>query len=362
MAFLRKNLPYEIHIIINLFCLRRKIGTAVSKLRVKCSQESSNYALNPDFFAKKQFSMQFQTAIHDFLRACRVSKNQSPKTLVNYQHYLQRAQKFFGAEKSVQDIKFADVQDFLFFLSELKVKGQLLSAKTRGYHAIALRALLKFLAKKDISCLAAEKIEIPKTQKRLVEFLTPAELTRLFAAVGAKTLRDLRDAAILETLYSTGLRVSELVSLDRQQVDLRRREFAVTGKGRKTRIVFLTPLAAEKLQHYFARRLDNLPAVFLAHGRTQKKVAAEITGGPNTKRLSAWSVAALVRQYALKAGLIKHVTPHTLRHSFATTLLTNGADLRSVQELLGHSSITTTQVYTHVTNQRLKEVHAKFHQ
>lgn len=300
--------------------------------------------------------VKLKAAVSDFLRACRVSKNQSPKTIENYQHYLARALEFFGAEKAIKAIKFSAIQDFFLFLSELTVKGKLLSVKTRGYHAIALRALFKFLAKQDIDCLAAEKIEIPKAEKRLVEFLTAEELQRLFAAVPHKTLRDLRDRAILETLYSTGLRVSELVKLNRTQVDLKQREFAVLGKGRKTRIVFLTARAAQLLQDYFARRSDNLPAVFIAHGR--RKVA-EITGDQDTKRLSRWSVAQLVRHYALKAGLIKRVTPHTLRHSFATALLARGADLRSVQELLGHASITTTQVYTHVTNKQLKKVHAR---
>jgi site-specific recombinase XerD len=215
------------------------------------------------------------------------------------------------------------------------------------------------LAKRDVECLAAEKIDVPKSEKRIVEFLTPEELQRLFGAVGEKTTSDLRDAAILETLYSTGLRVSELVGLSRQQVDLERKEFAVTGKGRKTRIVFLTPEAAEKIGKYLNRRTDNLPAVFLSHSRNSK--ADEIVGGKDTKRLTAWSVAAIVKKYSTQAGIIKKVTPHTLRHSFATTLLNNGADIRSVQEMLGHASITTTQIYTHVTNKRLREIHAKFH-
>ena len=193
-----------------------------------------------------------------------------------------------------------------------------------------------------------------------MEFLAPEELKRLFDAVGNKNLRDLRDAAILETLYSTGLRVSELCSLNRNQVDLKRCEFAVTGKGRKTRIVFLTPEAAEKIEKYLNRRTDNLSAVFIGHGPRNKK-ADEIVGGANTKRLTPWSIANLVRKYTLKAGIVKKVTPHTLRHSFATTLLGNGADIRSVQEMLGHASITTTQIYTHVTNKKLREVHKKFH-
>lgn len=310
--------------------------------------------------------MKFTDAVDDFLTSVRIEKNQSEKTAQNYEHYLGRAADFFGAEKAVGAIGFRDVQKFLLHLNDFESRGAKLSVKTRGYHAIALRALFKFLAKRDIDCLAAEKIDVPKSEKRVVEFLTAEELSRLFAAVGnvragLKTdpTSDFRDAAILETLYSTGLRVSELVGLNRNQVDLERREFAVTGKGRKTRIVFLTPEAAEKIGKYLNRRTDNLPAVFLSHSRNSQ--ADEIVGGPNAKRLTAWSVAAIVRKYALAAGLVKKVTPHTLRHSFATTLLNNGADIRSVQEMLGHASITTTQIYTHVTNKRLREVHAKFH-
>lgn len=304
--------------------------------------------------------MQLAHAIDDFLTAVRIEKNQSEKTAINYTHYLKRAEDFFGPEQDIGSIRFSDVQKFLLHLNDLKSKGKRLSVQTRGYHAIALRALLKYLAKRDIDCLPAEKIDVPKSEKRIVEFLVPEELKRLFEAVPEKSIRDLRDMAILETLYSTGLRVSELCSLNRDQVDLKRREFAVTGKGRKTRIVFLTPIAVDKIGKYLNRRTDNLPAVFLSHGPRSKK-ADEIVGGKDAKRLTPWSVANLVRKYAVRAGIVKKVTPHTLRHSFATTLLDNGADLRSVQEMLGHASITTTQIYTHVTNKRLREIHEKFH-
>jgi site-specific recombinase XerD len=311
--------------------------------------------------------MKFSDAVDDFLTAVRIEKNQAEKTAENYAHYLKRAEDFFGEDKDVGALNFREVRNFLLHLADLKVRGQKLSVKTRGYHAIALRALFKFLAKRDVDCLAAEKIEVPKSEKRVVEFLTAEELERLFGAVGnvgtslkPVPIRDLRDAAILETLYSTGLRVSELTNLSRNQVDLKRKEFAVTGKGRKTRIVFLTEIAAEKIGKYLNRRTDNLPAVFISHGPHSTK-GDEIVGGKNVGRLTPWSVANLVRKYSIAAGIVKKVTPHTLRHSFATTLLNNGADLRSVQEMLGHASITTTQIYTHVTNKRLREIHAKFH-
>ncbi len=304
--------------------------------------------------------MKLTEAIDRFLMAVRIEKNQSEKTARNYAHYLSRALGFFGSEIEVNQIDFLDIQKFFLHLADLRSHGKPLSVKTRSYHAIALRALFKYLAKHDIECLAAEKIDVPKTEKRIVEFLTPEELERLFAIMGNKNLRELRDTAIIETLYSTGLRVSELCSLSRNQVDLKRREFAVTGKGRKTRIVFLTPEAAGKIGIYLNRRTDNLTAVFISHGPNSKK-ADEIVGDSDTKRITPWTVASIVRKYALLAGIVKKVTPHTLRHSFATTLLNNGADLRSVQEMLGHASITTTQIYTHVTNKRLREVHSKFH-
>lgn len=304
--------------------------------------------------------MQLAAAVDAFITAVRIEKNQSEKTARNYSHYLGRAVEFFGAETEVDNIDFFRIQKFMLHLTELRHRGVPLSVKTRGYHAIALRALFKYLAKHDIPCLPAEKIDVPKLGKRIVEFLTPEELERLFAAVDDRSLRGLRDAAILETLYSTGLRVSELCNLNRNQIDLARKEFAVLGKGGKARIVFLNEQAAEKIGRYLDRRTDNLPAVFIGHGPRNGKTD-EIVGGKNAKRLTPWAVAYLVRDYSLRAGIVKKVTPHTLRHSFATTLLTNGADLRSVQEMLGHSSITTTQVYTHVTNQRLKEIHQKFH-
>jgi site-specific recombinase XerD len=300
------------------------------------------------------------SAVSDFLTSVRIEKNQSEKTAINYAHYLKRAADFFGSEKETAAITFSEIRHYLLHLTEIKSRGRPLSVKTRGYHAIALRALFKYLTKHDIACLAPEKIDVPKSEKRIVEFLSPEELERLFDAIAGSEIRDLRDAAILETLYSTGLRVSELCSLNRNQVDLKRKEFAVTGKGRKTRIVFLTPIAVEKLERYFNRRTDNLPAVFISHGPRSQK-SDEIVGGKDLKRLTPWSIAHLVRKYSIKAGIVKKVTPHTLRHSFATTLLNNGADIRSVQEMLGHASITTTQIYTHVTNKRLREVHEKFH-
>jgi site-specific recombinase XerD len=306
--------------------------------------------------------------IQNFLDHCEVGKNQSPRTLRNYYHYLTRFEKWAGNIR-VAEISLDLVQKFRLYLNRLETEKQnqkfthstrSLSIKTQNYHIIALRAFLKYLAKNDIASLAAEKIELSKIPARTVEYLTHEERKRIFEQPDTSTLKGLRDIAILETLYSTGLRVSELVSLNRGQVDLKRREFMVRGKGRKPRIVFLSPRAVETLTAYFAKRTDNFEPVFLNHGRRKSGSLTDITLSEK-RRLTTVSIENIVRTCAQRAGIIKKVTPHVLRHSFATELLINGADIRSVQEMLGHASITTTQIYTHLTNRRLREVHEKFH-
>ena len=237
-------------------------------------------------------------------------------------------------------------------------RGRTLGVKTQNYHVIALRAFFKYLIKNDIPTLPPEKIDLQKIPERTIEYLTREELERLFQEVGSEGLMQLRNRAIIETLYSTGLRVSELVSLNRSQVDLKRKEFMVRGKGKKPRIVFLSERASEHIENYLNERKDNFEPLFINHGRARK--GDDITLGEK-RRLTRVSVEYIVRRTARKAGIIKKVTPHILRHSFATELLLNGADIRSVQEMLGHSSITTTQIYTHVTNKRLREIHEKFH-
>lgn len=296
--------------------------------------------------------------IQDFLEYCEVGRNLSDKTLENYRHYLKRFEAFYGAEKSVSGLDLEDVQKFRVHLNRYSdEKGNELGVKTQNYHVIALRAFLKYLVKNDVRSLAPEKVELSKTDARTVEVLSREELERLFGAVDLLVDGGVRDLAILETLYSTGLRVSELRALNREQVDLKRREFMVRGKGRKPRIVFLSEKAVDVISRYMGMRDDNFDALFLNSG---KGIRADILDGEK-RRLSTVSIEKIVRKYALKAGIIKQVTPHTLRHSFATELLVNGADIRSVQEMLGHSSITTTQIYTHLSNKKLREVHEKFH-
>lgn len=297
--------------------------------------------------------------IEKFLQHAEIGKNQSQRTIINYRHYLKRFLEFAGENFDIENLTLEHVQNFRLHLNRLKNdRGDMLEVKTQNYHIIALRAFLKYLVKQDTATLAPEKIELSKIQARSVEFLTRDELDRLFNEIKTKDIRGLRDRAILETLYSTGLRVSELASLNRKQVDFDRREFMVRGKGRKPRIVFLSQRAAEHIKNYLEKRTDNFEPVFLNHKRGKK--ISDITLD-ESRRLTTVSIERIVRIYARRAGLIKRVTAHTLRHSFATELLINGADIRSVQEMLGHASITTTQVYTHLTNQRLKEVHEKFH-
>lgn len=308
-----------------------------------------------------------------FLEHAEIGKNQSKKTIENYHHYLQRFVDWVGKDVSPKAITVDTVQNYRLFLNRLEDdKGkQLLSIKTQNYHVIALRAFLKYLIKNDIPTLAPEKIDLSKIPERSVEYLSREELERLFdsvvkyggtdakGAIGDRgAVRAARDLAILEMLYSTGLRVSELVSLNRAQVDLSRREFMVRGKGRKPRIVFLSGRAVDAIQAYLNLRDDNFEPLFLNYRHSKK--GEDITLGEK-RRLSTVMVEYLVRTYARRAGIIKKVTPHVLRHSFATEMLVNGADIRSVQEMLGHSSITTTQIYTHLTNKRLKEVHDKYH-
>lgn len=316
--------------------------------------------------------MNLKLCVNKYLEYVEITKNQSLKTLENYRHYLGRFCGFMGDNCRVEEITLDKVQSFRLFLNRMvDERGEpLLSVKTQNYHIISLRAFLKWCVKNDIPSLSPEKVDLSKIPERTVEYLDRDELERMFAVVDTADLRGLRDMAILETLYSTGLRVSELVSLNRDQVDLDRCEFMVRGKGRKPRIVFLSGRASEAIRRYLAARHDNFDPLFLNYGRGRGDKSGAVNGGSGEagditlgekRRLSTVMIQYLVRGYARKAGIIKKVTPHVLRHSFATEMLINGADIRSVQEMLGHASITTTQIYTHLTNKRLREVHERYH-
>lgn len=296
----------------------------------------------------------------DYLEYLEVELNRSQKTVENYEHYLSRFISFcdekYGItapEKITPDI----VRKYRIHLNRLETAdGSYFKVSTQNYHVIALRNFLKYLAKRDIATLAAEKIEVGKNPDREVEFLEPEEVERFLSAADGPDLGALRDRALLELLFSAGLRVSEIVSIDREDINLDRQEFSVRGKGDKLRVVFISDTAKKALQNYLKKRTDIDPALFVRI-RTGTHKEADAEG----LRLTPRSVQRIVKKYATKAGIVKDVHPHTLRHSFATDLLQNGADIRSVQAMLGHANITTTQIYTHVTNQNLRGIHDKFH-
>ena len=302
--------------------------------------------------------MKLTQAIREFLEYCELAKNQSAKTIENYEHYLNRFVEFAG-DITPNQITLNLVQKYRLWLNRYADKlNRPLGRKTQNFHVIALRAFLKYLIKHDVPTLAPEKIDLGKIPERTVSFLTHEEVESLLKAVDQTKKTGPRDRAILEMLYATGLRVSELTSLNRDQVDLKRREFMVRGKGSKPRLVFLTEKAARHLKTYLETRKDNWKPLFINQGRARQEET--LTPGEK-RRLTDYSIQEIVRKYTLLAGLTKKVTPHTLRHSYATELLHRGADIRSVQELLGHSSITTTQVYTHLTNRKLRETYEKYH-
>ena len=300
--------------------------------------------------------MQFQKLKTDFLEYLEIEQGRSQKTIENYDHYLTRLVDFAGDIK-VTDIEQELVRKWRLWLNRLGTNtSDELSKSTQNYHLIALRSFLKFCAKRDIKTMPADKIELAKSKRKQVTFLSPEELERLFDQPDTSTINGLRDKAILELLFSSGLRVSELVALDKEDINLKRKEFMVRGKGQKDRPIFISDNAASWLGEYLSKRQDNSRPMFIRYSGSKQ---VNISG--NYYRLTVRSVQRLVARYALMAGITKKVSPHTLRHSFATDLLMNGADLRSVQAMLGHSNIATTQIYTHVTDPHLKEIHKKFH-
>ncbi len=300
--------------------------------------------------------MLFRKAKTDFLEYLEIEQNRSQKTIANYDHYLSRLIDFAGDIK-ISDIDPELIRKWRLWLNRLGTNtSDELQKTTQNYHLIALRSFLKFCARRDIPAMTADKIELARTKRPQVTFLTPEELDRIFTQPDLATPQGLRDRAILELLFSSGLRVSELVALDKDHVNLKRREFTVRGKGQKDRPIFISQQAAEWVQKYLDSRDDTTKPLFIRYSGSKK---VDLSG--NFHRLSARSIQRMVARYALLAGITKHVSPHTLRHSFATDLLMNGADLRSVQALLGHSNISTTQIYTHVTDPHLKSVHQKFH-
>ncbi len=291
-----------------------------------------------------------------FLEHLEIELDRSPKTLETYGRCLD--QFFLWSKiKKPSDITLDMIRQYRLFLNRSsKTRTKPLKKTSQSHHVVILRTFLKFLAKQDVSVVSPEKIELGKTPTRQVDFLDLDEITRLLDAASGKDARSLRDRSILELLFSSGLRVSELVNLDRDQVNLEKQEFSVRGKGGKVRLIFISSQARDAIAAYLRKRADIDPALFVATSKGFGKKS-----GDDELRITARTVQRLVKRYALKAGIVKNVHPHTLRHSFATDLLSNGADIRSVQAMLGHSSITTTQLYTHVVDKGLRETYRKFH-
>ena len=295
----------------------------------------------------------------DFAEYLEIERGRSSRTSENYTRYLERFLQFAGMDLTVDKITPELVRKYRLWLNRQKDdNNNELALITQNYHLIALRGFLNYLSKRSIPSMAPNKIELPRVHRKQVTFLYNDEVERIFDAVpDDDEISHLRDRAILELLYSSGLRVSELIGLNRDHVNTTRREFTVRGKGQKDRPVFISKSAATQLELYLRARTDSLIPLFLSYSRNTQ---APSTSG-DYRRLNQRSVQRMVAKYARLAGITKHVSPHTMRHSFATDLLMNGADIRSVQSMLGHSSIATTQVYTHVTDQHLRDVYERFH-
>ncbi|MBO4276335.1 tyrosine-type recombinase/integrase [Candidatus Saccharibacteria bacterium] len=308
--------------------------------------------------------MDIYDAVNDFLEHLEIESGRSKKTIENYRLYLDR---FVGLATEItgkSDLKTGDITKDLVRKYRLKLNrygsengGDDLKTITQAYYLIALRGFLKYLSRREIKSLDPSLVELPHVVRKQVTFLHFDEVEDMLEEIDLSTESGLRDRAIIELLYSGGLRVSELVGLNRDSINLERREFMVRGKGSKDRPIFISETCADRVRDYLDARTDSLPALFL---NNSKNLQAVDTSG-DYRRMTARSVERIVEKYARLAGITKHVSPHTLRHSFATDLLMNGADLRAVQSMLGHADISTTQIYTHVTDAHLKEIHEKFH-
>lgn len=308
--------------------------------------------------------MDIYELINDFLEHLEVEAGRSKKTVENYRLYLERFVEIALDVSGKNEIRPQDITKELLRKYRIKLNrygsdsgSEDLKTITQAYHLIALRGFLKYLARRDIKSLDPSLVDLPHVIRKQVTFLHYDEVEDMLEQIDTSTESGLRDRAIIELLYSGGLRVSELVGLNRDSINLERREFMVRGKGSKDRPIFISQSAADRVRDYLDARTDSLPALFLNNSRNLQ--TADTSG--NYRRMTTRSVERIVEKYARLAGITKHVSPHTLRHSFATDLLMNGADIRAVQSMLGHADISTTQIYTHVTDVHLKEIHDKFH-
>jgi site-specific recombinase XerD len=329
---------------------------------------------------------QLEQLKREFLEHVEIEKGNSLKTVNNYDHYLTRFFEFakITNTKEISDDKIREFRLYLNRQPGVKIRGQqssTLKKNTQNYHLIALRSFLKYLMKRGVTSLSPDRIDLAKMKERSLDLISVDELNRLLNAplnsprsdLGAKSkkqetlgltygnLKILRDKAILELFFSTGLRLSELCSLDRD-LDLSKDEFSIRGKGEKVRVVFLSSSAKEAIREYLKNRKDIDEPLFIQYSRNRNnKISGSPTSRNSTSRLTPRSVERIVKYYAIVAGISKKVTPHIIRHCFATDLLSNGADIRSVQMMLGHANIATTQIYTHITDKQLRDVHKKFH-
>lgn len=298
--------------------------------------------------------------IDQFLEYLEIEKNSSKLTIRDYRHYLEVFEQWYSSTlpgKSLEKLDLGTVRKYRVFLANrIDDKGRTLKKVTQNYYVIALRSFLRFLIKNDVPTLEPSKIDLPKTESRSLKFLEREQVERLVTMPDTTKEEGIRDRTILELLFSTGLRVSELVKLDHKQINIERREFGVIGKGGKARIVFISDRAAEWIKRYIDARTDVWKPLFIRYSGA----IIELDEGENM-RLTVRTIERIVKKYVQQARLPVDATVHTMRHSFATDLLTNGADLRSVQEMLGHKNIATTQIYTHITNKQLREVHKAFH-
>jgi site-specific recombinase XerD len=306
--------------------------------------------------------MLLSTAIQEYLDYLAVERNRSRLTIATYTHYLNRFSAWLKRDLPLEEITADQVRKYrLYLFNLLDDRNEPLGTNTQSYHVIALRSLFRYGVRRGVPCLSPDVIELPKAEPREVQFLTGEELERLLAVPDTSTMVGMRDRALLELLFSTGLRVSEVSALDKQMFDTSTGEMRVLGKGKKERLVFVSKRAMSWVTQYFSLRADPSPAAFVGYRGKGVGEAPSPTVQAQATRLSTRSIERSVVKHAEAAGLAKRITPHTLRHSFATDLLLNGADIRSVQTMLGHASITTTQVYTHITNQQLRDVHHRFH-
>lgn len=298
--------------------------------------------------------------IQDFLEYLEVEKNSSKLTIRDYRHYLDTFEEWFKAnypEKSFEDLDLQIIRRYrIYLVNRTDQYGKTLKKVTQNYYVIALRSFLKYLIKNDYKTVEPTKIELPKTESRSLKFLERDQIDQLVTMPDTSKEEGMRDRAILELLFSTGLRVSELTKLNHDQINFERREFGIIGKGGRARVVFISDRAAEWTRRYLDNRSDRFRPLFI---RYSGRIDSENEG--EKMRLTVRSVERIVKKYVQQAKLPVDASVHTLRHSFATDLLSNGADLRSVQEMLGHKNIATTQIYTHVTNKQLRDVHKTFH-